>query len=122
VRFFRKRIPPPMDPGLPPPRPEICIPFNICDAARVFLDQLAHAERIDEDIRLLISEWTLGYSDVLAVYIVETYGYDALGDADLITQGVQERFSDAVDETYKEAERKLFEQLESEFKDGDSHG
>src|SRR5690606_23689175 len=104
-------------PCLPPKNPEITIPFEIADQARIFLDQLSRSEKIDQDIRDAISLWLLGYSDILTVYIYETFGWEALGEADRISLGVQEGFARAVNETYKEAERSLFDRLEREMGD-----
>lgn len=112
----RKKIPPPLEPVLEKPM-EIQLPFVLAEQLRVFLDYLAHSEKIPEDQRLLISEWLGGYSAVLTWHLMQTYGILGLSIASAQAEQVYNAFYKVVGEGMNEHEQDLFK-----FWEGDING
>lgn len=120
MRFFRKRIPPPMDPQIPPQSKGLAIPYHIADAPRQFLIFLANYSELSGRQRELIAEWVIGYDSALVSWLLMNYGHGGVLEADAISKEVAANFYTAVDEEYRAHESSLFERLEKEMREGDA--
>lgn len=120
--FRRKKpLPPPLEPDIPtvPFEIGIVLPFTLADYPRILLDWLAHSSRIDENMRHVISELTNSYSETVAMWVMENYGFYGLIQASAMSQEVYQQFYEAVGEAAQDAEKSLFDFLEQDVNGDD---
>lgn len=113
-------IPPPLVPDHPTPRnDELMIPFKMADAVRLQLEFLARSRALADTHRQSIRSWLDGYNRHMAGWLFRTYGEEGLAAADALSKESAQRMSANQTAAQQEAERKLFNELERDFKDGE---
>lgn len=121
MTFWKKRIPPPLQPTIPQseeiPEYDIELPYGVADQPRVFLHFLANNTKIDEDGKQLIREWLEKYDAFLTEYIYDTYGFWGYITANQISAEVHRQFYQAAHSAVEGAEKEFFDRLEEEMGD-----
>jgi hypothetical protein len=116
VKFFRRKLPKPLDPKIEPQQ-DIYLPYWLADAPRQFIAWLAQYSELTERQRSLLASWLMGYNTELVAWLVMYYGYEGVEAADALSKDTFARFVAAVDDEYKAHEDELFTRLEEEMGD-----
>lgn len=116
---YRKPIPPPT--SLVPPVEATMdelykLPFVIAEGPRMMLNFLAMSSNLPQAYRNMISQWLLGYNEVLVEYIGTNYGGDeAIKHADLVAKAMFTGFIEAIREERESADSEMFSNLDREI-------